>query len=35
LQIEELEYVKNKYGVFVMIPKESNRETNLLVLGDY
>jgi hypothetical protein len=35
LEIDKLKYTKNKYGVSLMIPKDSNIETNLLVLGDY
>jgi hypothetical protein len=35
LEIDKLKYIKNKYGVSLMIPNDSNIETNLLVLGNY
>ena len=35
LDIENFKHIKNKYGVSLMIPKDSNMETNLLVLGEY
>jgi hypothetical protein len=35
LDISDLKYVQNKYGVSLMIPRDSNMETNLLVLGEY
>jgi len=35
LDIDNLKYVQNKYGVSVLIPNDSNVETNLLVLGEY
>jgi hypothetical protein len=35
LDVDNLKYVKNKYGVSLMIPKDLNMETNLLVLGNY
>lgn len=35
LDVDDLKYVQNKYGVSLMIPKDSDMETNLLVLGNY
>ena len=35
LDISNLKYVQNKYGVSIMIPIDSNIEKNLLVLGEY
>ncbi|GHU21287.1 hypothetical protein FACS1894164_01220 [Spirochaetia bacterium] len=35
LEIENFKYIKNKYGVSLLIPKDSNIETNLLAMGEY
>jgi hypothetical protein len=35
LDIEHFEYVQSKHGSAIMIPKGSNMETNLLVLGKF
>jgi hypothetical protein len=35
LDLDTLKFVQNKYGVSIMVPQDTNMETNLLVLGDY
>lgn len=35
LNLDTLKFVQNKYGVSIMVPQDTNMETNLLVLGDY
>jgi hypothetical protein len=35
LDVGNLKYVQNKYGVSIMVPKEADMKRNLLVLGDY
>ncbi len=35
LNLDKLKFVQNKYGVSIMVPEDTNMETNLLVLGDY
>ena len=35
INLDTLKFVQNKYGVSIMVPQDTNMETNLLVLGDY
>ena len=35
LNLNTLKFIKNKYGVSIMVPQDTNMETNLLVLGDH
>lgn len=35
LNTDTLKFVQNKYGVSIMVPHDTNMETNLLVSGDY
>lgn len=35
LNLDTLKFVQNKYGVSMMVPKDTNMEKNLLALGDY
>lgn len=35
LNTDTLKVVRNKYGVSVAVPKDTNMETNLLILADY
>lgn len=35
LNIETLMFVQNKYGVSIMVPKDTHLQTNRLALGDY
>ncbi|QSW90056.1 hypothetical protein J0383_04365 [Flavobacterium endoglycinae] len=35
LDMRNLKWVQNKYGVSVIVPKDTNMESNLLVLGKY
>ncbi|AJH14957.1 hypothetical protein [Myroides profundi] len=35
LNIDHLKYVQNQYNVSLLVPKDTDMETNLLVLGDF
>ncbi|BAP33392.1 uncharacterized protein CHSO_4355 [Chryseobacterium sp. StRB126] len=35
LNIDTLKVVQNKYGISIAVPKDTNMETNLLILADY
>ncbi|MDX1958316.1 MAG: hypothetical protein SFU98_07065 [Leptospiraceae bacterium] len=35
LNLDNLKFIQNKYNVSLMVPKNTNLETNLLVLGNY
>ena len=35
LNLDTLKFVQNKYGVSIMVPHDTNMETNLLVLGEH
>lgn len=35
LNVDTLKVVKNKYGVSIVVPQDTNMETNLLILADY
>lgn len=35
LDMNNLKYVKNKHGISIMVPKETDMQKNMLVLGNY